>query len=165
MQFDHEVKYFISFSQERPFLWTMTIEYHFLVHPGVGVTESISFILFFCPVYHHHENTTYLLEIIFIFDRCYCSPAAVTPVKYEYDSNDLTYILAKIKTIPNWWINEWSVSNPHPGAIYLACQFSRGSRFVTIILPSWLHFLPWKAPHSISIGEVRKDNCGQLIHI
>ena len=45
--------------------------------------------------FQNYRNIGYLLNIKFIFDRCHCSLAAVTPVKYECDWKDLTGIFAK----------------------------------------------------------------------
>ena len=36
-------------------------------------------------IFQNHQNSAHLLSITFIFDRCHCSSAAVTPVKYECD--------------------------------------------------------------------------------
>ena len=42
------------------------------------------------PNFQHNQNTCYLLNTTFIFDRCHRSKAAATPVKYECDSRNLT---------------------------------------------------------------------------
>ena len=49
----------------------------------------------FFSTFQNYRNIHYLMNITFIFDRCHCSWAAVTPVKYECDSKDLTGIFAK----------------------------------------------------------------------
>ena len=51
------------------------------------------------PIYHHCQNTGYLLNIMFIFDRCCRSSAALTPVKYECDTNNLTGTSARSKIL------------------------------------------------------------------
>ena len=64
-----------------------------------------------------------MFDITFIFDRCLCSIAAETPVKYECDSIDLNYtfytrkmsIMGKLTPI---------ISTPHPCAhpLYIFAQ-------------------------------------------
>ena len=44
---------------------------------------------------HHCQNTLYMLNIAYIFDRCRRSWAAGTPVKYECDSRNLTCTFAR----------------------------------------------------------------------
>ena len=46
--------------------------------------------------FQHCQNTCYLMNITFIFDRCHRSSAAVAPVKYECDSNNL-------RSTFEWW--------------------------------------------------------------
>ena len=66
-------------------------------HPGVGVTMRISSVpLFF---FQCCQNTRYLLNITFIFDRCRRSSAAVAPVKYKCDSNNLRRTFARSKIL------------------------------------------------------------------
>ena len=50
---------------------------------GLLISEVLSLIVFW-----NHQDTRYLLNIIFIFDRCRSSLAAVEPVKYECDSKN-----------------------------------------------------------------------------
>ena len=45
------------------------------------------------------SKTLPLLDITFIFDRCRCSSAAVVPVKYKSDSNNLTGTFARSKIL------------------------------------------------------------------
>ena len=49
------------------------------------------------PIFHHCQNTGYLLNITFIFDRCCHCSAVMTPVKYESDSKELTGAFARSK--------------------------------------------------------------------
>ena len=51
------------------------------------------------PMFHHFQNTCYLLDIMFIFHRCHHS-WAVTPIKYESDSKNLKLFLQNKKKIP-----------------------------------------------------------------
>ena len=48
-------------------------------------------------VYQSYQNTVLVTNITFIFDRCHRSWAAVTAVKYEYDSMDIRNTVAKAK--------------------------------------------------------------------
>ena len=83
--------------------------------PGVGVTKAISSVPLISPIFHHCQNTGYLLNIMFIFDRCCRSSAAVTPVKYQCDTNNLAGTSARSKiNFAYREINERSFSNPHP---------------------------------------------------
>ena len=54
------------------------------------------------------------MNITSIFDRCHCSIAAETPVKYESDSLDLTYHFTKSKLSLMKKLTEWRFSAPHP---------------------------------------------------
>ena len=50
-------------------------------------------------IFQHRQNTCYLLNTTFIFDRCCRSSAAVTPVKYEWDSKNITDTFARSKIL------------------------------------------------------------------
>ena len=54
------------------------------------------------------------MNITFIFGRCRRSSAAVTAVKYECDSRNLTGTFAWLKIFAYREINKQSFSNPHP---------------------------------------------------
>ena len=62
----------------------------------LGGGHSTNLLRLFLPFFENRQNTDYLLNITFLFDRCHCSWAAVIPVKYECDSNDLTHILSNV---------------------------------------------------------------------
>ena len=49
------------------------------------------------PNFQHHENTRYLFNITFIFDRCHRSWVAMTPVKHECDVKKWTGTFARSK--------------------------------------------------------------------
>ena len=65
--------------------------FHITINSGKVVTDqdggywTILIHSVFFPVFQNDENTGYLLNITFIFDRCLFSLAAVTRVKYEGD--------------------------------------------------------------------------------
>ena len=63
-------------------------------------------------MFHNCQNTDNQLDIMFIFDRCRRSSAAVTPVKYECDANNLTGTF--VENFAYGAINERSLSNLHP---------------------------------------------------
>ena len=51
----------------------------------VNTSYINSFIIFFIfPIYQNNENTGYLYDITFIYDRCHHVWAAETPDKYEH---------------------------------------------------------------------------------
>ena len=56
-----------------------------------GVTQPTSSIRSFSIFFRNYHNTCYLFRIMFIFDRCHHSSAAVTPIKCECqcDINDM----------------------------------------------------------------------------
>ena len=59
---------------------------------GGGYYASFSIELFSLFI-KNYQNTSYPYNITFLFDRCPCISAAVTPDKYERDSKYLTYTL------------------------------------------------------------------------
>ena len=77
-----------------------------------GVTKPILRSVIF-PIFHHRQNTSYLLNITFIFDRCHCSSGALMPVKYENAPKILTGISHDENTIKGK-IDERKVSYSHP---------------------------------------------------
>ena len=82
--------------------------------PGVGVTKSISSVKLISRFFHHYRNTWYLLNIMFIFDRCRHSSAAATPVKYECDANNLTGTFARSKILLTEKLTNGALVTPTP---------------------------------------------------
>ena len=81
-----------------------------IITPGMGLlSHFVIFLLFQNP-----QNTCYLLNIMFIFDRCRHSWATITPVKYTMWIKESNWYSYKTEHIPNWEINKWSFSNSHP---------------------------------------------------
>ena len=70
----------------------------------------LSHFLLFYHFFYYYQHTGYLFTITFITDRCHCSLAAVTPVKYECNPKPLTSSFIKSE------INQQSFSNPHPNS-------------------------------------------------
>ena len=52
---------------------------------------------------------------MFIFDRCHRSSAAVTPVKYECDANNLTGTFARSKILLTEKLTSGALVTPTPG--------------------------------------------------
>ena len=63
------------------------------------------------PFFQNYQYTVYVLNITFIFERCHCSSAAVTPVRYECDWKDVPFLH---QNITNREINEWQFSDTPP---------------------------------------------------
>ena len=82
--------------------------------PGLGVTKPISSDPLISPIFQHCQNTGYLLNIIFIFDRCCRTSAAVTPVKYECDANNLTGTFAISKILLTEKLTNGALVTPTP---------------------------------------------------
>ena len=73
-------------------------EFLTLERSDVGVTNHFfPFHYFPCFFFQKNQNVCYLLNIMFIFDRCHSNLAAGTPAKYDHDSNDLIYPFTKTK--------------------------------------------------------------------
>ena len=64
-----------------------------------GSNYANLFLSIIFPVFHNHKDTSYMLNITFIFDRCRHSLAVATPVKYECDSNNLPVTWGRQKKI------------------------------------------------------------------
>ena len=64
---------------------------------GGGYFINFFFLLIISSVLKSFKNTTFLLDTTFTFDRCHCSSAAVTPVRYECNPTDLTDTFANQK--------------------------------------------------------------------
>ena len=59
---------------------------------------------------------------MFIFDRCCRSSAAVTPVKYECDANNLTGTFARSKILLTEKLTNGALVTPTPGFVVLKCR-------------------------------------------
>ena len=66
------------------------------------------------PNFSVSSNTRYLLNIAFIFDRCRRSWAAVAPVKYKCDSNNLRGTFARTKILPTEKLRNGALVTPTP---------------------------------------------------
>ena len=71
-----------------------------------------SVIFWFFQYYH---NTRYILNITFIFDRCRHSSAAVAPVKYKCDLNNLRGTFARTKILLTEKLTNGALVTPTPG--------------------------------------------------
>ena len=83
---------------------------------GVGVTKPISSVTLFSDFFQNYQNTHYLLKITFIFDRCRRSSAAVAPVKYKCDSNNLRITFARSKILLTEKLTNGPLVPPQIGA-------------------------------------------------
>ena len=66
-------------------------------------------------IFQYHHNTCYLLNITFIFDRCRRSLAAVAPVKYKCDSNNLRGSFGRSKILLTEKLTDGDLVTPTPG--------------------------------------------------
>ena len=87
-----------------------------------------------CNALYHHRNTSFILNITFIFVRCHHSWAVVTPVNYEHDSKHLTGACRKLKKKSIEEINEQSFSTSHPRS-----ALSTQRVLDHTVLQIWLH--------------------------
>ena len=78
----------------------------------MGVAKKISLVLLFFSSFTD-QNTDYLVNITFIFDKCLHYLAMVTHVKYQCDKKSNKYF-CKIENFLNEEINEHSSSNSNP---------------------------------------------------
>ena len=70
---------------------------------------SVTFLIF-----QYHQDTRQLLKITFIFDRCRRSSAAVAPVKYKCDSNNLRGSFARSKILFTEKLTNGALVTPTP---------------------------------------------------
>ena len=82
--------------------------------PGVGVTKHIFSVPLFSLFFQDDQNTGYLYDITFIFDRCRRSWAAETPDKYERYWKYLSYTFVKSKFSVTEKLTNGALVTPHP---------------------------------------------------
>ena len=90
-------------------MWSFSV-----IQVWVGSTRPISSCIYYFTHFFIYHNTDCLDRISFLTDSCYHSSAAVTSVKYEFDSKDLTFIFFQFQICPIKKNNGWRFSNPHP---------------------------------------------------
>ena len=100
------------------------------VYWAIFLRSIILWILQYC------QNTRWLLNIIFLFGRCRRNWAAATPIKYEWDSQNLTYFY-RIENFLYGQIDVRSLVTPTPG-MYLvpwniACSAQKMVNLLVII--------------------------------
>ena len=66
-------------------------------------------------IFQYYQNTRHLLKITFVFDRCRRSSAAVAPVKYKCDSNNLRSNFARSKILLTEKLTNGGLVTPTPG--------------------------------------------------
>ena len=102
-----------------------------------GVTKTFFSVPLFSPLLNY-KNTVYLFNITFIFDKCHCSWAAMTPVKYERDWKDWrgTFAKPKYHWRKNWRPEFWypnQKAGKAPGMIELQNHAFRSSDFSKLL--------------------------------
>ena len=106
--------------------------------PGVGVTKPISSVPLFSIFFQYYHNTSYLLNITFIFDRCRSSSAAVASVKYKCDSNNLRGSFGRSKILLTEKLTNGALVTPTPGHVeVVAPGISKPSTATGLILTYW----------------------------
>ena len=85
-------------------------------HWGGGYEDNFLRSVIF-HIFQHHQNRSWLLNITFIFGRCRHSSAAVTPVKYECDSNNLVGTFARSKILLTEKLTNRALATPTPGPL------------------------------------------------
>ena len=86
-------------------------------HPlGWGLLNQFPTVCSFLS-FQSYQHRGYLLNIIFISDRCHCIVGAATPVRCECDLNDLTSTLAKSKFSQAEKLTKGTLITPTPGQL------------------------------------------------
>ena len=71
--------------------------------------------------FHNYGYIGHLLNILFIFDRCHSSIAAVVPVKYEHDLTDWNYNSTKPNLFPTEILTNRALVTPTPCNYWCQC--------------------------------------------
>ena len=82
----------------------------------------------------NHQSTTYLLNIMSIFDRCHRSSSAVTLVKYGCDLNNRTCASARLKISITAKLTNGALVTPTPADIWYSRVLGQRSKI-------WKHSL------------------------
>ena len=85
------------------------------------------------------KKKMHILSITLIFDKCLCSSAAVTPVKYERDIHQVTSVLMIMKHCEINGMEEFDLVSPIPGLAQQCCTYCELSTKSTLAAPS--HYL------------------------
>ena len=92
-------------------------------HSGVAVTKPISSVPLFSEFFSIIKTHATELNIVFIFDRCRRSSAAVAPVKYKCDSNNQRGTFARTKILLTGKLtNRALVTPPQMQSLELPCR-------------------------------------------
>ena len=119
---------------------------------GWGLLTQLPVFSYFHLFFQNYQNTGCLLYITFISDCCHCSLAAVTPVKYECHSQDITCSFAfnKMKEI-----DEGSFGDPHPNGINGATIIiSRGLHVQITVMHRGVNASAWPGLVNVKMKEM-----------
>ena len=89
----------------------------------VGVTKANFLHSVIISTFQNYQNMSYPLN--FTFDRCHCSLAAVTPVKYECDLVGLISAFTQPETPLNKNEQRELIATPTPGYCYAWCCYKQ----------------------------------------
>ena len=81
---------------------------------GWGLLSQFHPFRYFPNFFQHCQNTCWLLNSMFIFDRCRRSSAAVAPVKYKCDSNNLRGTFTRSKILLTEKLTNGALVTPTP---------------------------------------------------
>ena len=95
--------------------YTRCTKYSTFSNQGVGVTKPIFSVPLFSRFFQNYQNTCYIYDITFIFDRCRRSRAAETPGKYECDLRYLAYTFTKSNFPVTEKLTNGALVTPTPG--------------------------------------------------
>ena len=80
---------------------------------GVWFTNFHHFVIF--PFFHHCQNVDCLLNITFVFDRCYFKYA----LQILQWLKNLTYVFCKMKNFLSGVISDGALVSPNPGRVII----------------------------------------------
>ena len=145
-QFVHDhVRVHLAFFSLVTYIFITAPGHHWVTGQGGGYWGNFRHSIF-PSFFQHYQNTGYLFNMIFIFDRCCHSLAVVTPVKYEYDLKNSTSTLVKIKNFSSKKIMDEALVTPTH--CLLTCSISQElcTWFVLCCVLLWFGF-GWFYPY------------------
>ena len=113
----------------------------YVVRQGWGVLNQGLGLRSQFPLFHYFLNFSalskcWLLNIMFIIDRCHRSWAAETPVKYECDLKNLIGTFAWLKILLAEKLMNGALETPTPGQLFSIYLQSKND--VSIMMPDFL---------------------------
>ena len=101
---------------------------------------------------------------MFIFDRCCRSSAAVTPVKYECDANNITGTFARSKILLTEKLTNGALVTPIPGVMLPTLDRSLPSSGTLWYVYSGINIWCWLC-HQCSVGHHQSYTINNETHI